>query len=120
MVVGMNLVNFLKSFGRGDFIGEDSLGNKYFENSHFRRYGRPVRQVKYNGWRESSKVPPEWHAWLHHTRKDAPIDCGPKYTWEKPHLPNLTGSAFAHKPLGWLRGKASIPKSYEPWTPSDS
>src|SRR3546814_3286782 len=63
------------------------------------RSGR--RWVIYNGPAEASRVPPEWHGWLHRTTdvlpEDAPIQ--PK-SWEKPHVPNMTGTALAYAPKG--------------------
>src|SRR3546814_7748484 len=65
------------------------------------RSGR--RWVIYNGPAEASRVPPEWHGWLHRTTdvlpEDAPIQ--PK-SWEKPHVPNMTGTALAYAPKGSL------------------
>src|SRR3546814_3144363 len=44
-----------------------------------------------------------WHGWLHRTTdvlpEDAPIQ--PK-SWEKPHVPNMTGTALAYAPKGSL------------------
>ena len=42
------------------------------------------------------------------------------YEWQKEHLPNLTGTAFAVKPQGSLLDKGFRQKSaadYETWTP---
>ena len=42
------------------------------------------------------------------------------YEWQKEHLPNLTGTAFAVKPQGSLLEKGSRQKSaadYESWIP---
>ena len=66
-------------------------------------------------------MPPEWHAWLHHTVNDVPQDAGQfKYSWQKPHLPNLTGTPDAYRPPGSLfRGghRAAAAGDYEPWKP---
>jgi NADH:ubiquinone oxidoreductase subunit len=43
-----------------------------------------------------------------------------KYAWEKPHMPNLTGTPRAYRPPGSvLRGghRASATGDYEPWQP---
>ena len=54
----------------GEFVGEDEFGNRYYRT----RDGKidPAlclerRWVIYNGYAESSTVPPSWHGWLHHT-----------------------------------------------------
>src|SRR3546814_3830130 len=71
-----------RRFGRR--VGQDAQGNVYYEA---KKGGR--RWVIYNGPAEASRVPPEWHGWLHRTTdvlpEDAPIQ--PK-SWEKPHVPN--------------------------------
>ena len=48
----------------------------------------------YAGPVEASAVPPEWHAWLHYTT-DAPLPDTGRKVWQKPHLPNATGTAAA-------------------------
>ena len=73
----------------------------------------------YSGPVEASRVPPEWHAWLHHTVNEVPQP-HPRYPWEKPHLPNLTGTPQAYRPPGSvLRGGHRPPATcdYEPWVP---
>ena len=55
----------------------------------------------YNGYAEASKIPPSWHGWMHHTVDVPPTeeDYKPR-EWEKPHLPNLTGTPRAYRPAG--------------------
>lgn len=103
----------------GERVGTDSFGNRYYRNRRAPRYGRERRWVVYKGLVEASKVPPEWHAWLHHTT-DAPLTDVKPRPWQKPHLPNLSGTAFAYRPKGHdLSGgkRQSSPGDYEPWTP---
>ena len=71
---------------------------------------------------EASNVPPEWHGWLHHQTDIAPSEHGESYRrpWQKPHLPNMTGSLAAYRPPGHVleggkRDKAT--GDYEAWTP---
>ena len=75
----------------------------------------------YVGESEASKVPPEWHAWLHYTTSEVPPPGGVKrYPWMKDHLPNLTGTALAYRPQGYtLSGtpRAAATGDYQPWTP---
>ena len=61
------------------------------------------RWVLYNGTVEASRVPPDWHGWLHHTFAEPPTAprCKAK-PWEKDHLPNLTGTEGAYHPPGSL------------------
>ena len=52
----------------GRLVGEDEWGNTYYEQREGKGpLGKPRRWVIYNGVAEASKVPPEWHAWLHYT-----------------------------------------------------
>ena len=104
-------------------IGSDEFGNKYFEakkakNSKKRRY------IIYNGIAEPSKVPAHWHGWLHYNTDILP-DNSHKHSWQKTHLPNLTGTKFAYFPSGNKSAKASdsfsrhkVSSDYQPWQPS--
>ena len=70
---------------------------------------------------EASNVPPEWNAWLQHNAEAPPTGDSADYAWEKPHTPNLTGTAEAYRPAGnLLGGGARQPASgdYEPWQPN--
>jgi NADH:ubiquinone oxidoreductase subunit len=111
----------------GELVGTDGFGNRYYRERGQRarprgggRASREKRWVMYKGEPEASKVPPEWHAWLHHTVDTVPDPAArPKYPWEKEHQPNLTGTPFAYHPPGSvLRGGHRPPATgdYEPWT----
>lgn len=113
----MHLGTKLYTIFCGKLVGTDSYGNKYFESRKTNEDGRHKRWVEYNGMAEPSKVPPEWHGWLHHTF-DTPLK--DKYTWQKDYLPNLTGTDLAYLPpghelKGGKRSKAS--GDYEAWEP---
>jgi NADH:ubiquinone oxidoreductase subunit len=112
------LATWLRTKLKGERVGEDAYGNVYYKSKRIRSGGREERWVYYNGEPEASKVPPEWHAWLHHTI-DAPIE-RPSYAWLKPHEQNLTGTERAYFPPGsdhhgGHRAKSSA--DYEAWTP---
>jgi NADH:ubiquinone oxidoreductase subunit len=68
-------------------------------------------------------VPPSWHGWLHHTVDVPPTEV--KYTpreWEKPHVPNMTGTPAAYRPSGSTLASGRRPKAtgdYQPWTPGN-
>jgi NADH:ubiquinone oxidoreductase subunit len=114
---------------RGELVGEDEAGNRYFRDKrHLARApggGRPSRErrwVLYNGAVEASRVPPEWHGWLHHTLDEPPAPGRPRYPWQKPHQPNMTGTPEAYRPPGsLLRGGARerATADYEPWRPDE-
>jgi len=98
-----NLSTKLYTYFYGTLAGEDEFGHKYYASSkkegrHVGRAGKERRWVVYNGVDEPSKVPPEWHAWLHYT-VDIPPEMKDFYRWELPHQPNLTGTKFAHKSI---------------------
>jgi len=102
-------------------VGEDDYGNTYYEDKSKTLDGRPRRYVTYKGYADPSRVPPEWHGWLHHSYDDLPKDMGIKiHAWQKEHLPNLTGTVHAYKPKGSLdRGgeRAKVTSDYEAWSP---
>lgn len=110
----MSIAIYFRTLFSGRLVGEDTQGNKYYEDKKKKRYGKPRRWVIYNGFAEGSKVPAKWHGWLHFCVDEPPMD-GHRHPWEKEHLPNLTGTAYAYKPKG-LNG-LSVRKTYEPWRP---
>jgi NADH:ubiquinone oxidoreductase subunit len=112
----------------GEPVGTDAFGNRYYREKGGRarprgggRASREKRWVLYAGEPDGSKVPAEWHGWLHHTVDDPPRPDGRyRHPWEKEHQPNLTGTPYAYHPPGSiLRGGRRAPTTgdYEPWTP---
>ena len=99
----------------GRFVGKDAFGNRYYRQ---RRKGHSWhnerRWVLYKGMAEASKVPANWYGWLHHTQKDPPEQRAP-YVWEKPHLPNLTGTRYAYHPSQHTSPEKNLP--YQRWSP---
>ena len=99
---------------RAQEVGRDADGNRYYQ-----RDGH--RWVLYATDNDSSRVPPEWHLWLHHTRADAPSQQPlPVKAWEKPWRPNPTGSAQAEMPIGALTAgkvRAASAADYRAWSP---
>ena len=109
---------------RGRFVGQDELGNKYYEaRDDHDAYdkGRKRRWVIYKGYADASKVPPDWHGWLHYTYDEAPSEQPlPRRAWELDHLPNLTGTPMAWRPQGSLAAEGRRPAAtgdYEAWRP---
>ena len=101
-------------------VGEDALGNVYYEGGADTA-GNPRRWVIYNGVNDASRVPPEWYLWMHKTVDALPtaLTTIPR-DWEKPWVPNLTGTPQAHAPSGSLAvtGKrARATGDYEAWSP---
>lgn len=104
----------------GREIGRDRFGNAYFESrADFMQYGRKRRWVIYAGAADATAVPPEWHAWLHHTT-DAPLPEAKRHAWQVEHRPNPTGTALAYRPKGhdYSGGRRrETAGDYEAWTP---
>lgn len=107
----------------GAKVGSDRFGNVYYRNKKTAAGTRERRWVMYAGEPDASKIPPEWHGWLHHTTKD-PLPEGSSAfhkPWQKEHVPNLSGSTQAYRPPGHvLAGGQRVPATgdYEPWTPT--
>jgi NADH:ubiquinone oxidoreductase subunit len=115
----MTIGTSLFTWARGKLVGTDSQGNRYYVERRAVRGRRQRRWVVYKGKAEASRVPPEWHAWLHYTF-DAPLPADTGKPWIKEHLPNLTGTPQAYLPPGHdLRGGARPPATgdYEAWRP---
>ncbi len=107
----------------GERMGEDRDGNVYFQarkpvNGRYRRW------VLYKGANDASRVPPEWHGWLHGTHDAVPAEMlPPPRTWERDPTANLTGTGQAYRPAGALEmgGKrAAATGDYQAWSPDKS
>ena len=98
----------------GQKVGEDEQGNVFYQTKDGAK-----RWVIFNGEIEASRVSPEWHGWLHHTYAEPPTEAPlPRKPWQKPHVPNLTGSPAAYHPPGSILSPAPAQrKDYEAWTP---
>lgn len=99
----------------GEYVGEDELGNRYYQKN-----GGLRRWVIYRGYAEASTIPPGWYGWIHKTVDVPPtLDAYRPKDWEKPHQPNLTGTAAAYRPQGSLHypKPKPPPSDYEAWQP---
>jgi NADH:ubiquinone oxidoreductase subunit len=107
----------LQTYVYGHEVGRDDFGNRYFRNRTATKGVRERRWVMYKGEPEASKVPAEWHIWLHHTA-DAPIPDSARMEWQRPHIENMTGTVEAWVPPtveGKHRPKAT--GDYQAWQP---
>lgn len=112
---GQTLGTRFFTWRKGERVGEDQFGNIYYKERNGKR-----RWVIYNGLAEPSRVPPEWHGWLHYTVDSLPAEAYKPKSWQKPHRPNMTGTPKAYRPKGSLLGtgaKAKAPQDYQAWTP---
>ena len=117
----MHLGTLLYTRIMGEQVGVDEFSNRYYRSRGRKLQGRERRWVLFKGRVEATKVPPEWHAWLHHTT-DAPLteNAVRAWPWQKEHMPNQTGTRQAYLPGGHdLKGGRRAPATgdYEPWTP---
>ena len=117
MTIGTRLFTWM----RGELVGDDAFGNRYYHERRAPVGRRRRRWVMYKGEIEASSVPAEWDAWLHHS-VDAPPSASTSapHPWQKPHVPNLTGTAQAYRPPGDIAGGARgrrVPPPYEAWRP---
>lgn len=111
---GQTLNTQLFTWRKGVRVGEDDLGNIYYEDR-----AKSKRWVIFNGEIEASKINPDWHGWLHHTWDEPPTDKPLAHkSWEKPHQENLTGTLAAYAPAGSIRRAQPADRSdYEAWAP---
>jgi NADH:ubiquinone oxidoreductase subunit len=125
-----SLIRRLSQFGTmmqtmfcGVEAGRDAFGNRYYRSKQTRQGQREKRWVVYAGEPEASKVPPEWHIWLHHTANAPLSEDSPFHrSWQKPHQPNLTGTSEAYLPPGHTLEGSRRPKAtgdYEAWRPEE-
>ena len=95
------------TFFFGKFVGEDDLGNKYYESKNKKRW------VIYKNDVDATKIPNEWYSWIHFTKnKIENVHEFKKFDWQKPHQSNLTGSDEAYNPK---KNKNAIRKKYKVW-----
>jgi NADH:ubiquinone oxidoreductase subunit len=116
---GATIGTLLFSMRKGRNVGEDALGNRYFEDQDGKK-----RWVIYNGPNDASRIPPEWHGWMHGTHDGDPESfLPPERKWEAEATPNLTGTSAAYRPAGALeRGarRAAATGDYQAWSPDAS
>jgi NADH:ubiquinone oxidoreductase subunit len=106
---------------KGSRVGADEFGNVYFEGGTD-VHGHPRRWVIYSGSNDASRVPPEWHGWLHGTLAETPDkSLPPVRAWQAPARPNMTGTREAYRPAGALEAggkRAAATGDYEAWSPN--
>ena len=118
---GATLGTSVYTWRKGKKVGTDEQGNTYYEERNPPK-GRPARRwVIYNGVAEGSRVPPDWHGWMHHTFDEPPTEAPFKLKdWEQDHVPNLTGTPYAYRPSGSIHAggrRAKTTGDYEAWQP---
>ena len=117
---GMRAFLHYKTWRRGERVGQDQFGNVYYQGGTDSE-GRTRRWVIYNGISDASLIPPGWHGWMHHRVDTPPVDEDyAPFEWQKPYLPNMTGTAMAYRPKGSTLTNEDRPRvtgDYDAWTP---
>ena len=98
---------FLKTLFLGKYVGKDEFGNKYYKSN------RDERWVIYANDIEATKITSDWYLWIHHTIDNIPNYKDKKYSWQKKHSENKTGTSASYKPTKIK--KNAIKKKYETW-----
>jgi NADH:ubiquinone oxidoreductase subunit len=124
---GATVGTLLNSAMKGEHVGTDAQGNRYYRAKRgkataFSPFGGSERRwVIYAGANDASRVPAEWHGWLHGSFDGVPESYLPApRIWEADYTPNATGTAQAYRPQGALeRGgrRAQGTGEYEAWSP---
>ncbi|MDC0886729.1 NADH:ubiquinone oxidoreductase subunit NDUFA12 [Altererythrobacter sp.] len=119
---GATIGTHLFTARKGEHVGTDAQGNRYYRSKP-KDGQRERRWVMYEGPNDASRVPSEWHGWLHGSFEDVPESfLPPSKIWEVDYTPNATGTAQAYRPQGALeRGgrRALADGDYEAWSPGD-
>ncbi|TWJ09303.1 NADH:ubiquinone oxidoreductase subunit NDUFA12 [Altererythrobacter ishigakiensis] len=117
---GATIGTMLYTARKGEHVGTDAQGNKYYRSKP-KEGEKERRWVIYNGNNDASRVPSEWHGWLHGSFDDVPESrLPPAKIWEADYTPNATGTVSAYRPQGALeRGgkRAKATGDYEAWSP---
>ena len=98
---------FLKTLFFGKFVGSDETGNRYYKSKQDERW------VIYSKNIEATKITSDWYLWMHHTIDKIPDSKDSKFSWQKKHLENQTGTNNRFKPV--KIAKNSLKKKYETW-----
>ncbi|MFN3826234.1 MAG: NADH:ubiquinone oxidoreductase subunit NDUFA12 [Micavibrio sp.] len=117
-------MGWVRLWTKAHYVGEDQAGNRYYEAAARKGYKRPRRYVRYKKSIEATNVPPEWHGWLHFQTNTIPTGQAQTFRreWQKPHVPNMTGTTQAYRPPGHVLAGGKRPKAtgdYEAWTPGE-
>ena len=100
---------FLYTIFFGKLIGKDEFGNKYYQNKKGKRW------VVYKGEINASKITSDWFSWIHHITDRNPSEIRQKkYSWQKPHEENKTGTKKSYRPNKITKNAKDF-KKYETW-----
>ena len=118
-----NFYTVLRTWLRGELVGVDDSGNRYYRERGRRAAARRKerRWVVFSRDADPTRVPTGWVGWLHGRILEPPSEHPlPAPSWVKERLPNLTGTPGAYLPPGAIeRGGQRAPATgdYEAWRP---
>ena len=117
-----NISLYLYTIFRGNLVGKDPEGNKYYTSNISHGIKKEKRWVLYKNDDDPTSIDPGWHAWLHHVLQDVPnLKTKKNFYWQKKISPNYTGTKKAYLPSGHILSKEKKIKkikNYESWTPN--
>jgi NADH:ubiquinone oxidoreductase subunit len=123
---GATLGTRLHTWRYGEAVGQDEFGNLYYRTRDGvidPALGFERRWVIYAGLAEPSAIPPAWHGWMHRIVDQPPTEENYiPHSWEKPHVPNLTGTPQAYRPKGSTLEPGPRPPAtgdYQAWKPRE-
>ena len=111
--VGTKLFTIFK----GKKVGEDYLGNSYYESKN-----QEKRWCIYFDQSEASRISPEWNSWLRFISNSVPEKYNITYEWQKFYKGNATGLDSAYKPSIIREGRLNedlddYQSDYKAWKP---
>lgn len=120
--LGVNsFFTIFRTWLRGELVGEDEQGNRYYRERGRRPWRQERRWVVFRHEEDPTTVPTGWVAWLHKRIEQPPSEASlPTKRWEQERMPNATGTDQAYLPPGAIeRGGQRAPATgdYEAWRP---
>ena len=111
--VGTSLFTYLK----GKKVGEDYLGNSYYESKD-----QEKRWCIYCDQSEASRISPEWNSWLRFISNTVPDSNNNSYEWQKFFKGNASGLDSAYRPSIIREGRLNedledYQSDYKAWKP---
>ena len=107
----------LYTFFNGKKVGEDYLGNSYYESKD-----QEKRWCIYCDQSEASRISPDWNNWLRFISDTVPEISSITYDWQKFYKGNATGLDSAYKPSTIRGGRQNedlddYQSDYKAWKP---
>ena len=100
-----------------DFIGEDPLGNLYYQSQESNYLGQKVRRVLYKSGNSISSVSPCYHAWLHYMTDQFPTDKDNNHAWQKEYKPEQYDFVNTYAPVV-IEKRKIFDERHSSWCPS--